>query len=1037
MFFCLHSIKSRLRPGGNSSVLRLDQIGRDREDLRIEIDKSNGFSFVQGKVFGIHHLFNNQPFDYGCFTESCFVGSGIWTLAGSKEILNLVQEDNNIGCLEDCVDSYKPICKVDLPFDYQFPHLTDEVGNKFLFREVDCSVDLNLDRSWFDTGNFDVGEYLEGSMSLYTYTKRADPNTTLAITSADTSFFVYLLIPENDCFDSCSLSRLRLIGVYDDTSFIEVEGFTKDPFISSDYSDLVNEVLEKHYSFINHKIEYLTDHKCFSYCNYYLVEVDGVKIRYNYKNEVWVEGLFDGEYVYTVDIGFIHPLSKELMIWDKNVPVSSGGRFKSRKPIPDLTKIIILKRTNKYTSEPILHFIDSNEEVLRTSSGYLLEYNSEDQRVDIEELSMSLINLLLSQYSYKKECGIEEESVRLDPEILELCKSSLGFLQSLISKQDESFGSIPAVVATYSTYESLYREDRKEIRAFEDGIFSPECFLITENISFINTQVDNRALCWLVYAVCTYVEVTSDTSYLGTLLDPLTSYLSRSVNKVGLLPRYLNSNEYLFSYSSIFVMAMMRAHDITGDTKYIDLAADTYLSLDKYLLLPSSLYSHSYEDVEVSTESLVYGLMYSIHLNKEETKEESLKVIRSRYRSINSYRSGSFIVSRSGARIITNTDLKLKTSNRIDLPSIDNRFSLSPIYIENEESIPIPLLYLLDSSLRYLSVDITKARMSHIIESQISHRDKASLLLLSYCLDNQVVGHDLFKSNSLYDLEHLIFQRRFILEKVLRLPKDYTWFDQIALSKDGVAGSLLYTLSLSLANWYVGMRRFKDGLSLSKAKDKYLYRWGRDLKVERAIQETQLSYSDRIRSYLTLQGITLRQIEEALLAQGISIKIGAREITGIEGLTYKPYSTKEGTFLQGINSNVSTIYVESLGHLTEDSVSYIESLLPPSVKALYEENIFFSSCKEEAKPSYISSNFRVFSFNYEFLCCQKRDACLPIYVRVDLSNTYSFPIYIYGEWKNDEPLIYIQEEYKREALVGVIKPGIESQVIRIEPFMMR
>lgn len=1040
MFFCLHSIKSKLRWGGISPVLRLDEVGEDRESLYIELSKSSGLSFVEGKVVGLHHLFNNQPFDYGCFTESCFIGSGIWSSSGMKDIVNylaLNTEENN--CLEDCTESYSPVCKVYLPYDYSFPHLTDTEGRKFIFVDIDCNNEPDLDSNsiiaTFNPGNFDIGSYLEGSLSLYTYKLLNEDNgITLAITSGDLCNFIYYLKDESECFDSCSLSRLGLVGVYDDEGNI-IPSFTPDPLIPDIDTLLISETLNKHLENINFKSTYLTNHKCLQYCNYNRVVIDGVEIRYNNSDEVWVEGLFDGEYVYTVDIGFIHPFSKEIMIWDKNVPLSSGGMFQSRKPIPNYRKVVVLKRTNRNTSEPILHYIESENKVIRTSKGYLLGYNYKDQEIDLEEISLTIINLLLSKYSYKKDCDFTRlEENRLDPELIDICRSSLLFLNSLVNKERRDLdGSIPNKVATYSSYNSLYRRSTMpEIKAFEDGVVSSDCYLIQQDLTITDLYISNRSLCWLVYALCTYIEVTSDRSFLQFLSD-ICSYLEGQCNKVGLLREAPGSDEYTFATSAIFVMSLMRAHDITSNTKYLDLVADSYLSIDKYLLLPTYLYSHSYEEIKESEESIVYGLMYSIHLNKAETQENILKLLTRRYRPSNSYQPPRYIRNRSGALVNSRSSLLIKTSSYIERPSISKASSLNPIHTEKDLSQT--LLYLLDSSLKYLSIDINKERMSSILESQIRNRNISSSLLLSYCLDEQVIGHNLFKSNSLYDLEHLLFHRRFVIEKLLQLPKDYTWFDKSALTKEGVIGSLLYTFSLSLSNWYVGMRRFKDGLSLTKAKDSFLYRWASDLSMVRNVQEEQNAFSQRMGSYLSSTGINSTFIKEALKNQGVDIDISTRTLIGIEGFTYQHHTAnRNSSFIQGSISNPSTVYIESLGSLSEEHIDYIENLLPAGTQAIYTERLQMEGCLNRREPQSLQVRDTLFSFTYEVLCCPSKDLCGPTHIRVDLSNTYSVPMYIYGERKEGDLYVYIDESYRRENLIGLIKAGSQSEIIKIEAF---
>lgn len=1031
MLFCLDSIKAQLRLGGTSPVLRKDKKGIDRSCIYIDNISNEGL--FRGQVIGLQHLLNSQPFDYGCFSESCFIGSGIWSIARNQEIIDYLSFNKvNESCFGDCVEDFNPVCRIDLPDNYSFPHLSDSKG-KYLLIDVNedyCSDDFNELRQEIDPSPFVLGEYLEGTMMLHTYTK---DGITLALIKEGCTF-VYLLVDESECFESCALSRLRLVAVYQD-----LELSTDDDFVytADAPQDLIDAAVKKHEEILNFKYDYLTKHKCLKYCNSKSISVNGVEIRFNNSNEVWIEGLSDGEYVYTVDIGIIHPFSNEVLIFDRYVPLSSKAWFSSRKAIPDGRKVVILKRTNRYRSDTILHYIEGEQEVIKTKPGHLHGFNAIDQAIDVEDLSITLINLLLSKYSYRNNCDSISELRTLDPEILNICKTSIDFLSSLISKENDiTKGSIPAVVASYSTYESIYRNPRYSnpfIQAFEEGSLSDECYEVEEDKSLISKDIDNKALCWFVYALCTYIEVTSDRSYI-IYLNEVLSYLDTQTNSISLLKEGIKNGsvieEYLFSTSSIYVLSLMRCHDISSNTSYLDRAADTYLSIDKYLLLPNNTYSHSYEHIEASSDSLIYSLIYSIYLNKEDIKESILSILKVRAKSGSNYKHPLKIVSRDGIQIGP-----LFTRSYTEEVSIGNKESISPIHLSSDEFIPLKYLVLLDSSYKHIGLSNTVDRVKSLIDSQVTRRDQVSTVLLSYCLTEKVIGNELHTSNSLYDLEHLLFQRRFIIEKLLKLiPKDYTWFDESALSTDGVLGSFLYIFSLSLSNWYVGMRRFSNGFSLSKAKDSHLYRWGRDFSIDRKIQEPQSEYSQRIKDYSNSIGITKDLVEIAASNQGLFISISESEILGIEGIDYLPYNSQREQKIQGFDINPSTIYIESKQPLNKDSIDFINNLLPIGVRALYTENIQYVLCEPNNNAEYVQVREDTFSFTYDFICCPRPSTCLPIYVSVDLANAYSIPVYVYSEFIGEEdlPILSIDTVHRHTNLIGLFKAGETSKTLRIE-----
>jgi hypothetical protein len=472
--------------GGTSPVLRKDREGADRECIYIELlpnSSTSASTFVEGKVVGFDRLFNNQPFEYGCFQETCFVGSGVWTLAYKNKLIeSITYRNNNLDtneCFDGCFEDFNQVCRMPLPLDYEGPlaYSKDESG-KFIFVDVTeeyCSQDLTQEETepYPSLEGFITDIHIEGYKSLYTY--KVD-GLTYAIEegSEDAYYKLYLLAEEDHCLDECSFSRLRLLGFYNSNKetiheiFIPTDTqYNNSTIINDDFlnntsdgsifssSGLINDdslyyvldselygyttryleahpdidmlrleywtrkVLDKHKEISIYRREYSTSHKCIRYCNSRKIDINGIEVIYNSDYEVWVEGLSDGEYIYVADIGYVHPLNHEMVVWDRNVPLTSGGIFRSRKPIPEGRKIVKIKRINKAKEEVVLHHINQDVNTFRTSTGHLLNYSYNDQLIDIEELSLTLINILLSSFTYNENCSIYTEKKELDRDLLE------------------------------------------------------------------------------------------------------------------------------------------------------------------------------------------------------------------------------------------------------------------------------------------------------------------------------------------------------------------------------------------------------------------------------------------------------------------------------------------------------------------------------------------------------------------------------------------------------------------------------------------
>jgi hypothetical protein len=1035
--------------------------------------------------------YNHGAFEEGCVSSDC--------LAPYKPVCKERLPYNHIGGFEDSQGRFRfrelteedcqPIEPIEPPAITTDPFTTSYklLGSRLLSTYSTPDLDIYIEEAtYFDGDCFDNSCF-------------------------DKTYYVYARVKKEteSCFDECSVDCLVLLAIYDsslnnlsvssdslynnenviDDQFLSGNGLEEGILLSSSYNFLLNspsltEEVIRELSLLALDIHvYLSDlgvnpvqvllgsyrrlpveHRACDYlCNEYSITSPIGSIRYRANRgiiERWIEGFSNSsEYVYVVDIGHLHPLTYEPVIEESDVPIRAGGYFYSTRPIRQGVKIVILKRVYSDSSKSTLHHLfgyQYTEPLIRSLTKPLLLYNSIDQRVDLEDLSISLISLLLSKYPGIEECPFKRP-MELDREILDLVESNLRTLSSLIDRFSSigRRGSIPSDLTTYSSSPSIYNDARylnRVVSPFEDLVIEEDCFSKWIDDTLSSRRVSNRAMSWYLYLLCIYKKVTSSTTY-DEDIALVSSYLISQMNKRSSLvkegwthsDRYLDSVEievYTSSTSLMTCIALMKAHDLTLDYTSIEKATDLYESIYDYLYsLNEKVFFHSYEDPSISNDSLLYGLLFSHITHKSEVIEEILKLIKTRTRPLQSEQVGRVITTSSGIPIRNSRGGLLRTFNSESLSSslITSPSSAIAIYPPNPYT---SLTYVLkDMNLLEDVIELSGSKAypieflpfleiyrDRLDKEQVSNRYINTSLNLARCMSGSISTHPLFLPQSYWDIETLLFNRGLVLNRLRSfIPNNYSWPSEAATSSTGNMGRLLKAFSKSLSNWWVGIRRAKDGIYLSKATDTYIDKWALQFGIERRLRESDDSLRERIRNSIVKGNISMEEFISLLSFMGIEAQLTQPLIMG-----YGSYleSGIEASYSQasysGSSTNPSTVFIESSSHISSNDMSTIDSYKPIGVNLLVRERLEFIDCLESysKEDHYISISAAILPAQYSSFCCTSTYLPGRKYpIEIDLGTTYECVLYAYASLLEGKVRVEVSEVSGLEGLIGIIRPG--------------
>ena len=153
-------------------------------------------------------------------------------------------------------------------------------------------------------------------------------------------------------------------------------------------------------------------------------------------------------------------ITNTLTTREERIPIYPNGEFISYQPGFVGNKVAIVYKLTKETLEPIYIFNKNQDLLPRTS--WKEQFDSEDNNSSLEELSISLLYLIKSNYASKEENTLK---------FLDRCDLDI-YLKKVVSKTTEKllsfvdyystnnrYGSIPYYLKTFSKVNQIYNDD--------------------------------------------------------------------------------------------------------------------------------------------------------------------------------------------------------------------------------------------------------------------------------------------------------------------------------------------------------------------------------------------------------------------------------------------------------------------------------------------------------------------------------------------------------------------------------------------------
>lgn len=617
--------------------------------------------------------------------------------------------------------------------------------------------------------------------------------------------------------------------------------------------------------------------------------------------QYWVNGdVDDAGNIYTADIGYIYKVTGQPLIKEENVPLYSDGLITSVRTIPSGIKFIRLKRITPTSKSTILHIFGDYpipDTLLRSSFKQILNYNAIDQRCDLEEISLTLVSLMMTRY-YKPKANqiLYRDKHYIDPAIIQIIEDNFARLSRLVDYDITSprYGSIPRYPATYSEPADIYGTlaDEKylnpELNCFADDCFTTDCFESLTNNLLISREVSNRAIAWFLIALCLYSIHINKERYKA-LITLLVEYLTAQVDVNLSLPTdgwthstiYSNStkvNIHSTSTAVVVTLALTKAYEITEDKGALDTAADVYLMIIKNLRNYSdNLFSESYEKPQSTFEATFYGLLLASKFDRADIAQDIMNFLYSKTTGNYGQREDSFVTDSNFVLVRTSGSLGIMASPDFKR-FIKNPSLLSYFYqfggptFNLVETLKYNILFVslfnsnLEKGYNIAFNNILLDQIAVLQNVQAQDRFLTTSVSSAICLLNRnLFDEDLLKFNNVIDVHTLIFNRSITYDKLTRMwPLHYGWVSEDSLSPRGVLGSITHTIARVLAVFLPERNIAERNVYIGTATDRDLDKWGDDLDTPRFNRETDTEYRERLQRRISKSASTKSAIIENL-----------------------------------------------------------------------------------------------------------------------------------------------------------------------------
>lgn len=728
--------------------------------------------------------------------------------------------------------------------------------------------------------------------------------------------------------------------------------------------------------------------------------------------EIFQEGITKDQYVYSLDIGYTVENTNEFIPIQTGVPITLNGFYSLSSYIPEGIKTLILYKSSYYIKKEVARLYGNSSSNRFLIQDTLDNFSSITNRVTIEDLSISLILLLLSKYKELNSCSNSISTPTLDPYIRRVITNNLDILSELIdSSNGVRQGSIPKEIRTNTKAEHIYQDsyylDKRVIKCYEDTVYAnkcdylwdqsliigdslyclPSCYEDTVIDLSVNREVDNRAIAWLLLAFLTYTEVINDNRYQESI-DSIYTYLK---NEIDFTSKFIHKG---YTHSSIYsesrrietldtstniavCIALLKYYSVTSDSIALLYAS----KLKRYIY--DYLYSRQDElfmdEGYFTLDSNLYGLWLSLEVNEAPAVENILEFFRT-----------------SLDRVSTFSNVKIETLDNEDITLMDSSYIFTPIEtlsIRNNTKVNNLLFYLF-----VYAID-QGYTPSFFISKDIS---LFSNIGIASCLSDSFFENELFRTYSYEDLEVLETSESLINNRLVdMMPTGFGWFSPEALTKQGNIGNLLSSVSGSLALNKVNEKRIRDSIALTTSRTFDIKRWEQDLNLPRWVSESYSSYKERIRRYIDRPYIVKQAISYLLDLYGIRV-IGQSDFTINTTNKYSSSFISTYSAYQYETDFFPNRYITVIDYpLTTSLYKDIKDVSPIGVELIFDWRLDIESCSVEekaAKETIVDTSYvqRIPSYTLEPVCCSDK-SCRTL-MKITLEFSVPYPLYL----SNDE-----------------------------------
>lgn len=544
----------------------------------------------------------------------------------------------------------------------------------------------------------------------------------------------------------------------------------------------------------------------------------------------WIDCNLDSKgFGWLIDIYNVCFDTGQMSITESNIPVNLDLSFSSKLKTSPGLKILVLKKLSSTSCENI-HYLYTNynsSSFIKTEYSILSPLSTSHQSLNLEKLAISL---LLLNTSKRKENNANQKiyyfSEDQDTYLATLIKKNIDKLLSL--KDTKSYskrkGSIPSNLTTYLTSNLLYEDSlylNPKIYTFEAGCFDEDCFAV-ENTPLLNSrEVNNRSVAWTLISLIQRESSLTTSEYIEDILE-LTDYLKNQIDSStglvyegwthdNLLLESKVINNFLFKTSVISLFALFYSYSFTKKESLLLDILNLSQKIEALFFNPTTLkFKDSLsEDSLESEESIIYGLLFSILIDRSDLIENLLDQINpfinqsfSNYFEVLLKDGNSNLISNGNGGYVYQTIEPFDSYYLKEHPYSQGLLNYGT-YI-NLSDIPISdfLLFSLTNYLETQNYDIPNSLKKSTQNYNSFLETQFTLISQSLLISNNGLNNCL-STLKIRDLHRAKFFLNYVNKNLIsRFPVGFGWLEEIVFLNTNFS-KVIQVLSSVLIIWYI------------------------------------------------------------------------------------------------------------------------------------------------------------------------------------------------------------------------------------------